>query len=86
MSIYICPVNKGNWQEAVSITLHQSQEELVPSVIESLAYAYIKPWDEAFDPYLLYKDDKNIGFFYLSYTPNSSDNYWLGGFQLEIYY
>ncbi|MCR8642016.1 GNAT family N-acetyltransferase [Paenibacillus sp. N1-5-1-14] len=81
--IRIEPINKNNWEEALAISLHKSQEKLVPTVIESLAWAYIKPWDEAFDPYVLRKDDKAYGFFYLSYTPNSTDNYWIGGFQID---
>lgn len=84
--IRIEPIGKNNWEEAYSISLLESQEKLVPSVIESLAWAYIKPWDEAFDPYILYKDDKTIGFFYLSYTPNSKINYWIGGFQIDKEY
>ncbi|WP_235857665.1 GNAT family N-acetyltransferase [Paenibacillus albiflavus] len=45
-----------------------------------------KSWDEAFDPYILCKDDKTFGFFYLSYTPNSTNNYWIGGFQIDKEY
>jgi len=82
-SICIKPVNKDNWEEATLISVFEEQKEFVPSVMESLAGAYIKPWDEALDPYVLYKDDKLIGFFYISYTPDSSDNYWIGGFQID---
>ncbi|TCZ68408.1 GNAT family N-acetyltransferase [Paenibacillus albiflavus] len=84
--IRIEPIDKNNWEEALSISLLKSQEKFVPSVIESLAWAYIKPWDEAFDPYILCKDDKTFGFFYLSYTPNSTNNYWIGGFQIDKEY
>lgn len=84
--IHIEPINKSNWEDALAISLHKSQEKLVPSVIESLAWAYIKPWDEAFDPYILRKDDKTVGFFYLSYTPHSTNNYWIGGFQIDKNY
>lgn len=84
--IRIEPIDKNNWEDAFSISVQKSQEKLVPSVIESLAFAYIKPWDEAFDPYILYTDDKAFGFFYLSYTPNSTNNYWIGGFQIDKEY
>ncbi|GGH27194.1 GNAT family N-acetyltransferase [Paenibacillus segetis] len=84
--IDIEPIHKNNWEEALSISLLPSQEKFVPSVIESLAWAYIKPWDEAFDPFILRKDETTFGFFYLSYTPNSTDNYWIGGFQLDKEY
>lgn len=81
--ISIEPVDKTNWEEAIAISLLETQVNLVPTVIESLAYAYVKPWDAAFDPYLLRESDKAFGFFYLSYTPLSIDNYWIGGFQID---
>ncbi|MFC9708156.1 GNAT family N-acetyltransferase [Paenibacillus sp. NPDC056933] len=82
-SIVIEPIDKTNWEEAIAISLLETQVNLVPTVIESLAYAYVKPWDAAFDPYLLREGDKAFGFFYLSYTPESIDNYWIGGFQID---
>jgi diamine N-acetyltransferase len=84
--IRIEPIDKHNWEDALSIALFDAQIKLVPTIIESLAYAYIKPWDDAFDPYILRKDDNTYGFFYLSYTPNSTDNYWIGGFQIDKEY
>lgn len=58
----------------------------VPSIYEALTYAYIKPWDEALDPFLVCDEEITIGFFYISYTPNSADNYWIGGFQIDKSY
>ncbi|WP_010271856.1 GNAT family N-acetyltransferase, partial [Paenibacillus senegalensis] len=84
--IDIKPIDRTNYVEAISISLFKSQENLVPSVVQSLAWAYIKPWDEAFDPYILCLNDKTIGFFYLSYTPYSTNNYWIGGFQIDKTY
>ncbi|MEC0090601.1 GNAT family N-acetyltransferase [Paenibacillus macquariensis] len=84
--IRIESIDKHNWEEALSISLHKSQEKFVSPIIESLAWAYIKPWDEAFDPYILCKDDKTFGHFFLSYTPNSTNNYWIGGFQIDKEY
>lgn len=84
--ISIEAINKSNWEEALSISLHESQVKWVPTVIESLAYAYIKPWDEAFDPFILRHGDEAFGFFYLSYTPDGRDNYWIGGFQIDQAY
>lgn len=81
--ISIEAIDKSNWEEALSISLHVSQVKWVPTVMESLAYAYIKPWDEAFDPFILRQGEKAVGFFYLSYTPDSRDNYWIGGFQID---
>ncbi|MGQ8874449.1 GNAT family N-acetyltransferase [Paenibacillus sp. TSA_86.1] len=81
--IQIHPVTRDNWEQALQISLHENQTHLVPNVTEALAYAYIKPWDEALDPYVLQKEGKIIGFFYVSYTPESTDNYWIGGFQID---
>lgn len=85
-AITIVPINKENWEEAVKIAVTEVQRVCVPSVTESLAYAYIKPWDEELDPYLLYLGPLLIGFFYISYSPDSMDNYWIGGFQIDQAY
>jgi len=77
---------KDNYDQALGLSVHKDQEAFVPTVQESLAHAYIKPWDEAFDPYLLEEDGQLIGGFYISYTPNSLDNYWLGGFFIDKSY
>ncbi|WP_434751535.1 GNAT family N-acetyltransferase [Paenibacillus amylolyticus] len=82
-SIQIHPVTRDNWEQALQISLHEHQAHLVPSVTEGLAYAYIKPWDEALDPYVLQIEGHLFGFFYLSYTPESTDNYWIGGLQID---
>jgi diamine N-acetyltransferase len=84
--INIQPLTRNNWEQAVKITLKSWQASLVPSVVEGIAYAYIKPWDEALDPYVLEFEEEIIGFFYLSYTPESIDNYWIGGFQVDKAY
>lgn len=76
-------IDRHNWEEALNIKVRRDQKKFVPSVLESLACAYIKPWDEAFDPYLIKCNGKSVGIFYLSYTPNSIDNYWIGGFQID---
>ncbi|MCH4889085.1 GNAT family N-acetyltransferase [Acidaminobacter sp. JC074] len=78
--------NRDNYEEALKMCVGDDQKAYVPSVLEALAYAYIKPWDEAFDPYLIYDGRKMIGMFYLSYTPDSKDNYWLGGFFIDKKY
>ena len=82
-AITIEPITKRNWEEAMAIGVCDSQKSFVPSVAECLAFAYLKPWDEALDPYVLLVDKTIIGVFYLSYTPDSKDNYWIGGFQID---
>lgn len=84
--INVRPLTRNNWEEAVKITLEDQQRQFVPSVMEGIAYAYLKPWDEALDPYVLELEGEIIGFFYLSYTPDSTDNYWIGGFQIDKFY
>ena len=81
--ISIKEITKDNWEEAFELSVHESQKSFVPSIAESLAFAYIKPWDEALVPYVLCENNKIIGAFFLTYTPNSEDNYWIGGFQID---
>ncbi|MBB4825208.1 RimJ/RimL family protein N-acetyltransferase [Sporosarcina luteola] len=76
-------LTKRNWEEAMAIEVSDSQKSFVPSVAECLAFAYLKPWDETLDPYVLLADGTILGVFYLSYTPGSKDNYWIGGFQID---
>lgn len=82
----IVEFDKMNWEEALDLTVTKEQQAFMPSVAEALAFAYIKPWDEALDPYLIYDGDVMIGTFYISYTPDSKDNYWLGGFFIDTKY
>lgn len=77
------PVTRDNWEDALKLEVLPEQRPFTPSVAESLAAAYVKPWDEALDPYLIYAGRLLVGAFYLSYTPRSADNYWIGGFQID---
>ena len=83
MTITFNPVTRDNWEDAMKLQVLPEQARFAPSVAESLAAAYIKPWDEALDPYLIYADDQLVGLFYISYTPDSQDNYWIGGFIID---
>jgi len=80
------PITKENWEITLDLEVHLEQQKFVPSPAESLASAYIKPWDEALDPYAITLDKKIIGLFYISYTPESKDNYWIGGFFIDKKY
>lgn len=86
MNIIFNEYNRDNWEQALKLKVKPEQAKFAPTIAESLASAYIKPWDDAFDPYLIYDGDTMIGAFYLSYTPNSKDNYWLGGFLIDEKY
>ena len=84
--ITICKYTKNNYIDALQLKVKRTQKKYVPSILESLAYAYIKPWDDCFDPYLLYNNDLLIGAFYISYSPNTNDDYWIGGFFIDKRY
>jgi len=45
------PITRENWEEALKIKLTREQlkNNFAPSIAESLAAAYVKPWDEALD-------------------------------------
>ncbi|MBU1320208.1 MAG: GNAT family N-acetyltransferase [candidate division Zixibacteria bacterium] len=77
------PITRHNWEDVLRLEVLPEQRHFVPSPTESLAAAYVKPWDEALDPYAIYKDQQLIGCFYISYTPESSDNYWIGGLLID---
>ncbi|WP_206098630.1 alpha/beta fold hydrolase [Paenibacillus silvae] len=62
--VQIQPVTRDKWEQALQISLHEHQTHLVPGVMEGLAYAYIKPWDEAFDPYVLEYNGLDVIRFY----------------------
>jgi len=79
-------VDKSNWESVLKLSVFDHQKNFVPSVGESMTAAYVVPWDEAFDPFVIMKDDTLIGFFYISYTPKSKDNYWLGGYFIDKHY
>jgi len=83
MKITLEPFTKDNWEDALKLSVNEAQREFAPTVAESLAAAYIKPWDEALDPYLIHVDGAMVGCFYISYTPGSKDNYWIGGFIID---
>jgi diamine N-acetyltransferase len=81
--IHFEPFTRDNWEAALKLQVDPSQSKFAPSVAESLAAAYIKPWDEALDPYIIYDGETMAGCFYLSYTPGSESNYWIGGFIID---
>ena len=80
------PITKDNWEEVLKLEIHPEQKKFAPSPAESLAAAYVKPWDEALDPYAIVIAGKLVGCFYVSYTPASEDNYWIGGFIIDKKY
>lgn len=85
-NITIQPITRENWEDVLKLSVFQHQKSLVPTVGESMAAAFISPWNEALDPYCIYLNNQPISFFYLSYTPESIDNYWIGGFFIDKHF
>ena len=81
--IYIRHYSKDNFDEAIALKVSDAQKKFCPSIEMSLAVEYISPWDEKVDHYLIYDDENMIGAFYVSYTPLSKNNYWVGGFFID---
>lgn len=84
MRIEITEVTRANWAEAASLAVSPEQEDFVPSVMESVAEAYIRPHEqETVAPYAISHDEQMIGFFAYSFDPESTDNYWINGFLID---
>ena len=81
--VFLKPVTKDNWREVVALKLFPQQEKWVPTSTLSLAWAYIKPWNTTIDPFAIYVDNTVIGFWTLSYIPNSTHDYSLDGFLID---
>ncbi|WP_114496358.1 GNAT family N-acetyltransferase [Fontibacillus phaseoli] len=85
MRIELKPVNRNNWEEALSLQVSESQQRFVPSVAVSLAKIYIKPdGDEVeYIPFAVYDKDKMVGFIMHAYEEKTSDMYWINGFLID---
>lgn len=42
--VIIQPVSAQNWEEVIKISVSEEQKNFFPSVVQSLAYAFIKPY------------------------------------------
>jgi diamine N-acetyltransferase len=77
-------VTRENWPQALALRVNPEQDEFVPSVAESVAEAYIRPFPkEEVAPFALYAGTEMIGFWAYSYEPESEDNYWINGFLID---
>ncbi|HUU46536.1 MAG TPA: GNAT family N-acetyltransferase [Acidobacteriota bacterium] len=84
MRIEITEVTRENWDDALRLAVAPAQQEFVPSVMESVAEAYIRPHEkEIVTPYAIYADGQMVGFFAYSSEPESADNYWINGFLID---
>lgn len=85
MSIELKPVNRDNWEEALSLQVLENQQKFVPSVAISLSKIYIKPdGDEViYIPFSIYSDDKMVGFIMHAYEEKTTNMYWINGFLID---
>ncbi|WP_410769403.1 GNAT family N-acetyltransferase [Fontibacillus sp. BL9] len=85
MHIELKPVNRNNWEEALSLQVSDSQQGFVPPVAVSLAKIYIKPDGDEVEylPFAVYDKDKMVGFIMHAYEEKTSDMYWINGFLID---
>src|ERR1051326_2191595 len=83
-------VTRENWRATLRLTVHPDQQRFiadgVPIAAIALAKAYIRPGGLLWLPYAFYRATEMIGFTELAYEPESSNNYWMFHFFIDIAY
>lgn len=83
-------VTKENWRATLRLTVHPEQQrfisDTVPITAIALAKAYIRPRGLLWLPYAFYLQEQIIGFTELAFEPESSDNYWIFHFFIDVLY
>ncbi|GAC1507563.1 MAG: GNAT family N-acetyltransferase [Ktedonobacteraceae bacterium] len=83
-------VTRENWREALRLAVHPDQQRFVAAVVPiaaiALAKAYIRPRGLLWLPYAFYANTQMIGFIELAYEQDSSENYWIFHFFIDITY
>jgi diamine N-acetyltransferase len=89
-TLTIREVTRENWQVALRLKVHPDQQhfisEVVPIAAIALAKAYIRPGGLLWLPYAFYAGAEMIGFTELAYEPESTDNYWIFHFFIDVAY
>jgi diamine N-acetyltransferase len=80
------PITAANWREAIALEVHPHQREFTPSVVMSLAKAYIQPDGANFDPFAVYVEGTMVGFYSLIYYPGEVIYCSIGGFLIDKAY
>ena len=63
MRVEIKEVTRTNWAEASRLAVAPDQQDFVPTVMESVAEAYIRPHEkEMVTPYAIYAEGQMVGF------------------------
>jgi diamine N-acetyltransferase len=81
-NVCIEKVSKGNWKKAVQVDLKPEQKHLLASVTYCLARAFVNPYEEPIEPFVICADSDVVGFFWLTFSDNGS-NCILCGFRID---
>lgn len=83
-------VTRENWQDALRLAVHPTQQRFIadyePTAAIALAKAYIRPGGLTWIPYAFYANATMVGFAELAYEPGSEENYWLFHFFIDSHY
>ena len=66
--VYLRKVTRDNWKKACTIEVKPEQQHFLGSVAYCLARAYADPYHQPIEPYVIYKDEEIIGFFWFTLT------------------
>ena len=90
LEITLREVTRDNWQTALRLSVHPSQQRFIadytPVAAIALAKAYIRPGGLTWIPYAFYAGETMVGFAELAYEPGSIENYWLFHFFIDSHY
>ena len=83
-------VTQENWHEALRLEVSPDQQRYVagyaPIVALALAKAYVHLGNATWDPYAIYADTTMVGFVALSYIPDSTEEFWIFHFFIDVHY
>ncbi len=81
--IRLLPIDRGNYEECLSLTVSQDQQAFIATNQRSLAQAYI--YRDRAHPYAIYDDDRMVGFAMLILHP-AKDDFYLWRFMIDQRY
>ncbi len=78
-------ITEENWLEVIVLGVLPEQEKLTPSVVWSLAEAYVQPGapQRRYLPLAVYAENEAVGFLSICYDPDSTDCYWINGLLID---
>lgn len=78
-------ISEANWLEVIALERYLGQEKLTPSVVWSLAEAYVQPGapQRRYLPLAVYAEDQAVGFLSICYNPDTDDCYWINGVLID---